>query len=101
MSIRKLPRELGLVISCNGTDAKGCPNNEKFQTALIMAGNTRAWLKGRGWGRGLRKGHKRRDLCPTCSPVELELVAQQKVDRAAEILRRDETKKAKVSATPM
>lgn len=109
MSVRWLPRELGMVITCNGTtlstDVTNCrcgPDKQpaQYQTANIMAGNTRAWMKKEGWGRGLRKGRKRCDLCPTHLKLEQELFAKEQADREAEKKRRDELKKAKFSAAP-
>jgi hypothetical protein len=98
VSARALPREMGLVINCNGTTDKGCPHKEKFMTALIVVGNTRGWLKTQGWGRGLRKGHKRRDLCPKCMPVETKLHKEAKAAWQAEIKRREEKRKADKAA---
>jgi hypothetical protein len=96
MSIRWLPREMGLIICCNGTGDKGCPKDAKAQTANIVAKHNRAHAKKSGWGRGLRKGYKRRDLCPTCMPIERELHAKEKADAEAWKVKRDENRKAKL-----
>lgn len=105
MSITKLPRELGIIIRCNGTQAanhpeshKACPNGMKYQVSIVRVDYTRAAAAKIGWGRGLRKGMKRNDHCPDCMPIERELFAKAKADREAEKLRRDELKKAKFAA---
>lgn len=101
MSIKRLPRELGLIVRCNGAGTEPCAWAEKFQTGNIMAKKTRAWLaKEKGWGRGLLKGRKRLDLCPACMPLERKALEKHQAERAKEIERRDELKKAKFSATP-
>lgn len=95
MSVTWLPREMGLVVKCNG---KGC--TEKFHTGNIMATHTRAWLAKQGWGRGLRAGTiyelgtKRNDYCPTCMPLEREALKNQKAEHEAEKARRKEARKA-------
>lgn len=106
MSITRLPRELGIIIRCNGTQIDDHPENhkrcpEKFQTANVYAGVNRTVAATQGWGRGLRKGRKRNDHCPKCMPIERELFAKQKADREVEKKRRDELKKAKLSAAPL
>jgi hypothetical protein len=104
MSITWFSRGRGLIVRCNGTHKiEGhCPNNAKYQCGLIIAKHVRAWIKTHdGWGRGLRSGYKRRDLCPTCMPIERELLAKKKADRAEAIKKRDEAKKAKLAAAPL
>lgn len=104
MSIRWLPRELGMVVSCDGTalstDVSNCTCGEggrpvQFQTAAIIAKNIRAWLKkNEGWGRGVRKGYKRNDLCPAHLKIEIEAAAKAKADREAKRKDRDEKRRA-------
>ncbi len=101
MSITRLPRELGLIVRCNGAGSEPCAWQEKFQTGNVMATRTRAWLKKeKGWGRGLLKGRKRLDLCPACMPHEQKALAKQQADWEAEKVRRDELRKAKFAAKP-
>lgn len=98
MSASWLPREQGMRIVCEGTGDKGCPKNEKRFTANVVAKHNRAHWKKEGWGRGLRKGYKRRDLCPSCMPLERELHKQELKDAAAWKAQRDENRKAKLEA---
>lgn len=105
MSIRKLPRELGVVLRCDGTQTtnhpeshKACPTGMKYQVSIVRVDYTRAAAKSLGWGRGLRKGMKRNDHCPSCMVIERELFAKANADREAEKLRRDELRKAKFAA---
>lgn len=96
MSIRWLPREMGLVLCCNGTGDKGCPKDAKTQTANIVAKHNRTHAAKAGWGRGMRKGYKRRDLCPSCMRIERELLAKEQADAAEWKAKRDEARKAKL-----
>lgn len=106
MSIKRLPREFGLIVCCNGAPATnevpfppGC--EERHQTAAILAKNVRAWLKKeQGWGRGLRAGHKRKDHCPTHLAEEKILFAKEQADRETRKRELDEKRKAKFSAAP-
>lgn len=93
MSIKKLPRELGIILRCNGTN-KTC--SLQLQTAQVQAKGIRTYAKSISWGRGLRKGHKRKDLCPDCLQLEKELHAKQQAEWEAEKARRDEMRKAKL-----
>ncbi len=99
MSITRLPRELGIIIRCNGTDTASC--SEKYQTANVRARANRKAAAGAGWGRGLRKGRKRRDHCPKHMEIERELFAKEQAECEAEKKRRDELKKAKFAAAPL
>lgn len=101
MTIAMLPREQGMWIRCDGTqemhDPQACP--QKIYSGVILAKKNRAWFaKKESWGRGLRKGYKRRDLCPTCLPVERQLFATQKADWEAEKARRAANRKAEAEA---
>lgn len=96
MSASWLPREQGMRIVCEGTGDKGCPTNEKRFTANIVAKHNRAHWKKEGWGRGLRKGYKRRDLCPSCMPKERELFKKEQADTEAWKAQRAENRKAKL-----
>jgi undecaprenyl pyrophosphate synthase len=104
MSITRLPREMGIVVHCDSTSAKSCPHGmggqpSKFHTGNIMAGNTRAGSRTRrAGGRGLRKGYKRRDLCPVCLKLERELFTQEQADTEAWKKQRAENRKARMSA---
>jgi sRNA-binding protein len=115
---------MGTAITCDGTGAEGCPGKGRVMTGVIHFGNMRHWLKSQGWGRGLRKGYKRRDLCKSCLPIEVQLFKKagseyeaakqrqleertarreaKKAERAAEKLRqkqlRAEERKAKKAA---
>lgn len=88
MSVTILPRELGAVLCCNGCD-------KTLRTAQILKGAIRAYATTIGWGRGLRRKNKRRDLCDDCMPGERELVAKQKEKREKRRLERDEKARAK------
>lgn len=96
MSASWLPREQGMRIVCDGTGDEGCPKNEKRFTANIVAKHNRAHHKKEGWGRGLRKGYKRRDLCPSCMPTERELFKKEQTDTEAWKAQRAENRKAKI-----
>ena len=92
---------MGLWIICNGTDGhRGCPTKERRFTANIMAGVNRAYLAKEGWGRGLRKDHKRADLCPGCLKIEAKLLEQDKAKAEERKRERDEVKKARLAAEP-
>lgn len=93
MSIRKLPRELGIVISCNGVESRSnCA--AKLQTGQIQARGVRAYAKTLKWGRGLRKGRKRCDQCSECMPIERRLFEEEKKRILAWRIERDERRKA-------
>lgn len=96
MSIDKLSRERGVTVKCDGTDETDCP--ERIYTANVFAKVNRAWATKQGWGRGLRKGRKRRDQCPKHLAIERQLFATQKADWEAEKQRRAELRKAKWAA---
>lgn len=82
MSVKRLPREMGMWLCCDGTDDEGC--KERTFSAPILASNNREWFKKNGgWGRGLRKGYKRRDLCPKCMVIERELFAKEQASTEA------------------
>lgn len=73
MSVRRLPRQLGIVIVCDEHDC-----TERFQSAAIRIKPNRALLQTIGWGRGGGKygNHsKRRDLCAAHASLEAERVA--------------------------
>lgn len=93
MSVKWLPRGLGIKLRCS------C--GETLQTGQIIAKGIRVYAKTIGWGRGLQKGRKRLDLCPTCMPMERAAFDAGKAAWEAEKTRRDEVKKAKASAVPM
>lgn len=94
MSARKLPREWGMVIRCDHWDRKfRCP--EQVQTAVILAGANRAHAAKLGWGRGLRKGHKRMDLCPKHMAEERTQFEVLKAEAAARRKAREEKRLAK------
>ena len=95
MSIKFLPRELGVIISCNGNDDEEC--TERLQTANILAGANRGRAKKLGWGRGLRKGKKRHDLCPKHLADEKAAAAKNKAAAAARRAKRDKARKAKAA----
>lgn len=92
MSVKWLRRGWGIKLTC-------CCGGV-LQTAQVQAAGIRVYAKTIGWGRGLLKGRKRFDLCPTCMPIERAAFAAKGVAWEAEKLRRDEVKKAKLSATP-
>lgn len=93
MSVKWLPREMGMWLSCDGTDDKGC--EERTFAATILATNNREWFaKNGGWGRGLRKGYKRRDLCPSCVKVEQKLFEEETAKTEAWKKERAERRKA-------
>lgn len=106
MSLRRLPRQMGVWIICNGTSSdphpeaefKSCP--EKRFTANIRADINRQAAAADGWGRGLRKNRKRADHCPTCMPKERAIETKRVADRAADRFNRDELKRAKLKAAP-
>lgn len=110
MSVSRLPRELGVIIRCNGTtddphpnaEFKTCPTAEFFQSATISVKNNRAWCATRGWGRGLRKSRKRGvDHCPSCFKAERAIAAKLKADRKANQPARDAAKIAKLKPEPL
>lgn len=96
MSWKRLPKQWGIVIRCDGTDTTEC--DEKIQTGNIVVKHNRAYAAGQGWGRGLRPGRKSRDHCPTHMEAEREAFAKYK--REARKKELDEKRKAKWSAEP-
>lgn len=98
MSIRRLPREMGIWVCCDGTDETDCP--EKRFTANVLAKVNRNAAAQVGWGRGLRKDRKRRDQCPYHFKLEKFLIYQSQWRRAADKARHDEIKKAMFSSEP-
>lgn len=89
----KLPRELGIIMRCNGVE--GRPNcKAKLQTGQIEARGIRAYAATLQWGRGIRKGRKRCDLCPDCMPIERKLFEEAKAKSAQQKAERDERRKA-------
>lgn len=88
MSARVLPREFGVVITCNVDDC-----TERFQTALIHVKKNRAAAKSAGWIRGGGKGRARFDICPTHAPAERELVKTKAEQREARKVARDAKRK--------
>jgi sRNA-binding protein len=93
-----MPREMGTVITCDGTGADGCPDKGRMMTGVIHFGNMRHWLKSQGWGRGLRKGYKRRDLCKSCLPIEVQLFKKAGSEYEAEKQRQLEERTAQRQA---
>lgn len=79
MSIRRQPRQYGLVLKC---DAPGC--TETFHTGQIIIRHVRDWVTSHlGWARmsSLAFGPDRKtDLCPT--HAEVELVRRGERDKA-------------------
>jgi len=101
MSARRLPREMGTWIYCNGTDDDGCPTKEKRFTANVVFKYNREFAAKDGWGRGLRTNQKRRDLCPSCLAKEKELFAEQEAKAKARKAAREEKLKAIATGTPL
>jgi hypothetical protein len=96
MSAKALPREMGCWIRCDGTDDKGCPTNERRFTAVIVIGNNRGFAASEGWGRGLRLGYKRRDLCKNCMAKERELHKEAEAAKEQRKKERAEAKKLRL-----
>lgn len=72
MTARYLPRELGVIISCN---EDGC--GARIQTANVLIRVNRRAAARDGWIRG-GKGRARNDYCPTCAPLEYARVSEEK-----------------------
>jgi sRNA-binding protein len=89
---------MGTAITCDGTGAEGCPGKGRVMTGVIHFGNMRHWLKSQGWGRGLRKGYKRRDLCKSCLPIEVQLFKKAGSEYEAEKRRQLEERTARREA---
>lgn len=93
MSARKLPRQLGVIISC---DKDGC--SEQFRSATIRIRDNRCWAqKQLGWLRS-KWGGLRRDVCSTCAPAEKKRLAdpaKTREERAAKKQAREEQKLAR------
>jgi len=111
MSARRLPRQMGTWVCCDGTADKGCPTNERRFTGNIVFQYNREHLATEGWGRGLRLGYKRRDLCPSCLKIERVLFEEAKAKteawkkeraerRKAAWAEKQEAKKAELAANP-
>lgn len=99
MSARWLPRQHGLVLTCDGHGDEGGNCNERVQTAAIRADANRNYAKSVGWGRGLITGRRRRDLCPACLLIEQKEVAERKVRRAERLAKRDAKRKLEAVAS--
>lgn len=94
MSTRRLPRQLGIVLRCNG---EGC--GIRFQTAnVLIRVNRRAAAKD-GWIRGGGRGRMRLDFCPTCAPVELEQQAKRRREIAERRKERDRKRRELATGT--
>lgn len=120
MTARYLPRELGVVIECNGCDAKE-------RTANVLLHRNHEWLATKGWGRGSDTGldfrpateptvdsigRKRpgrpatpgrprntsHDLCPACLAVDRAATAARKVTSDARRTKRLDSLKARDAA---
>ena len=91
---------MGTWIYCDGTDHKGCPTNQRRYTAIIVIGHNRSFAAAEQWGRGIRLGYKRRDLCPGCMAKERELHKDAEAAKEARKRDRDEARKAKLSSEP-
>lgn len=98
MTARYLPREHGVVITCDvevGVASDGspitCPN--KYRTANVVKKHNRAAATKEGWMRGEKPGRKRMDVCPDHAPAERALTAQWKKDKAERRAARDEARK--------
>ena len=70
MSIRRLPRQLGIIVTCNHGNLDGREDcHTQIQTANTIARSNRAYAAQQGWGRGLISKRKRFDLCPPPLPA--------------------------------
>lgn len=79
MSARRLPRQLGVVIRCNGL---GGLCGAKCQTANIRIRVNRAAAKAAGWIRGGRSTTRAHDYCPAHAVDELKAIEALKKARA-------------------
>lgn len=96
--VRKLRRDYGVIILCDGTDETSC--SQRLQTANVRVDMNRLAAAAIGWGRGLRKGRKRRDLCSYHYKLEKFLLSQEQWARALDMAKKDEARKAKLSPNP-
>ncbi len=99
MSARKLPREFGVVMTCNGVRC-----SERYQTALVSIRKNRFAASKAGWISGASRtvggSGRRSDFCPQCAPAERARVKEWKKARAATLKARDAKRKQRIGPPP-